>query len=169
MPVTTRRPLVSAIDVGDYLVSFGREVGDPLTNLKLQKLLYYAQGWFLAKNDRPLFGETLRAWIRGPVVYEVWSRFRHYRWEPIGGKITAPTLPSPVEKHLDQVIEDYWDYSAYALENKTHQESPWLNARQGIAKDTPSSAPILLEDMHAHFSRLLHGRKKTIPKAAPRR
>jgi uncharacterized phage-associated protein len=170
MPVTTRRHVVSAIDVGDYLVCFGREVGDPLTNLKLQKLLYYAQGWFLAKNDRPLFGETLRAWVRGPVVYEVWSRFRDYRWEPIGGKLARPKLPSSVERHLHQIVEDYWDYSAYTLENMTHQESPWLNARQGIAKDTPSSAPILLEDIHAHFTRLLaHGRKKAVSKATSRR
>ena len=94
MPVTIRhQPIVDATSIGDYLVCFGRDVGDPLTNLKLQKLLYYAQGWFLAKNRRTLFGEPLRAWVRGPVVYEVWAKFRNYRWKPISGKLVKPALP----------------------------------------------------------------------------
>jgi uncharacterized phage-associated protein len=167
MPVSIgQHSLGSAIAIGDYLVSFGRDVGDPLTNLKLQKLLYYAQGWFLAKHARPLFGEPLQAWIRGPVVYEVWSKFRTCRWEPINSrKIKKPDLPPAAVDHLAQVVEDYWDFSAYTLENMTHREAPWLNARRGSAKDTPSSAPISLEDMYAHFSQLLNGRKKAISKA----
>jgi uncharacterized phage-associated protein len=167
MPITIRRnPVIDAVSVADYLVCFGRDVGDPLTNLKLQKLLYYAQGWFLAKRSRALFGETLRAWVRGPVVYEVWSKFRDFRWEPISGRLAKPKLPPIAETHLADIIQEYWNYSAYTLEHMTHRESPWLNARRGIAKDTPSSAPISLEDMHSHFFQLLNGRKKVISKSS---
>ena len=159
-------PVVDAIDVGDYLVCFGRDVGDPLTNLKLQKLLYYAQGWFIAQNKRVLFGQTLRAWVRGPVVYEVWNKYRSYRWRPIAGNIRKPRLPPESEAHLAFVINQYWNYSAYQLEKMTHEESPWINARRGISKDTPSSAPISIMDMHDHFSKLAHGRKATIPNSS---
>lgn len=170
MAVRFNRPMTTAAAVADYLVCFGRDVGDPLTNLKLQKLLYYAQGWFLAKHDRTLFGEPLQAWVRGPVVYPVWLRFREYRWEPISSPtLSVPTLSPTVTNHLGGIVRDYWDCSAYTLENMTHQESPWLNARKGTAKDTPSSAPILLSDMHDHFSHLLHGRKKTISKVEARK
>jgi uncharacterized phage-associated protein len=138
-----RRSATAALSVGDYLVCFGRDVGDPLTNLKLQKLLYYAQGWFLAKHNRPLFSESIQAWVRGPVVYPVWFKFREHRWEPIASaRILKPTLSAPVEGHLAEVIEDYWDYSAYTLENMTHQEAPWLKARRGTEKDTRSSTTL---------------------------
>lgn len=165
-----RRPVTDAISVGDYLVCFGRNIGDPLTNLKLQKLLYYSQGEFIGQHNKALFSHTLQAWIRGPVVYEVWSRFRHHRWEPIAApKLKEPVLPAAVSTHLAEVIDRYWNYSAYTLESMTHRETPWLNARQGIAKDTPSSAPISLGDMQTYFSQSLNERKKTISKIPARR
>jgi hypothetical protein len=58
-------------EVADFLLSRSRDAGEILTNLKLQKLLYYAQAWFLALNDRELFAEdfqALGAWSRSAIA-----------------------------------------------------------------------------------------------------
>ena len=59
---------VSARQVAQFMISFSHEHGDPISNLKLQKLLYYAQAWFLALQDKPLFDERIEAWAHGPVA-----------------------------------------------------------------------------------------------------
>jgi uncharacterized phage-associated protein len=162
-----KRPATNANTVADYLVWFGQQHGDPLTNLKLQKLLYYAQGHYMAKRRKVLFGEPLQAWIRGPVVYEVWSKYKNCRWEPITGPQTKPRISPEVEGALGDVIVQYWQFSAYNLERMTHQESPWIKARDGVAKDTRSSAPIAVDWIYDHFVKIPHhGREKTASQGA---
>ena len=55
--------MLSAQDIADYLLAFvNRDEGELLSNLKLQKLLYYAQGFYLALYDKPLFEDRIEAW-----------------------------------------------------------------------------------------------------------
>jgi uncharacterized phage-associated protein len=152
-------PASDAHSIAEYLICFGRDHGDPLTNLKLQKLLYYAQGLFLAKHHRILYREPLQAWVRGPVVYEVWRTYNHHKWQPILAPVREPILHADVSESIQTLIHDYWDYSAYQLERMTHAESPWLNAREGSASDTPSSAQISVSDIYEFFSALGYGRE----------
>ena len=71
--------------VADYLLSKGvKPNGEPMTQLSLQKMLYFSQGWHLAIREEPLFFEEIRAWRHGPVVREIYSRFRHFGDRPIG-------------------------------------------------------------------------------------
>ena len=57
--------------------------GDMMTNLRLQKLLYFAQGWHLARFGRPLFDASIEAWPYGPVVPEVYRAYKEYGREGI--------------------------------------------------------------------------------------
>ncbi|MDB6118895.1 MAG: putative prophage protein, partial [Verrucomicrobiaceae bacterium] len=70
----------NALDVAKYFLSKADadEAGDVISNLKLQKLLYYAQGFHLALTGAPLFEEDIQAWVHGPVVREVWQAFNQY-------------------------------------------------------------------------------------------
>ena len=136
------------------IIWFCQRHGDPITNLKLQKLLYYAQGWFLALHGRPLFDEPLRAWVRGPVVYEVWKNFKEFRWDPITMTMPKPSVSELARDHLEEVIEVYGDYSALTLERMTHNEPPWRQARRGLDASAPSTAAISLADMKAYFTEL---------------
>ena len=52
------------------------EGGENISNLKLQKLLYYAQGSFLAVTDKPLFEDNIVAWCHGPVVESVYHEYK---------------------------------------------------------------------------------------------
>ena len=60
--------MLSCYDVAQYfLAKSDEDAGDLMSNLKLQKLVYYAQGFALALFDKPLFSERIEAWIHGPV------------------------------------------------------------------------------------------------------
>ncbi|WP_208932366.1 Panacea domain-containing protein [[Haemophilus] ducreyi] len=50
------------------------ENGDLISNLKIQKLVYYAQGFSLAINNKPLFSEKIQAWTHGPVTPELYNK-----------------------------------------------------------------------------------------------
>lgn len=71
-----------AIDIAKKLIKMADDDiangGDNITNLKLQKLLYYQQGYHLAAFDTPLFDESVEAWIYGPVVPVVYDYFQPY-------------------------------------------------------------------------------------------
>ncbi|MDR1041744.1 MAG: DUF4065 domain-containing protein [Deltaproteobacteria bacterium] len=62
----------SAIAVANWFIERNRKESGDLTHLKLQKLLYFAQGWHLAYYDVPLFEDPIEAWKYGPVVRSVY-------------------------------------------------------------------------------------------------
>jgi uncharacterized phage-associated protein len=124
-----------AIDVGKYFLSrVDDESGDSISNLKLQKLLYYAQGFHLAVYDEPIFLERIEAWVHGPVVPDVYYQLKQFGADPI-------QLPQDVDldeifgnrekELLDEVYSVYGQFSATALRNMTHDEPPWKQTAQG--------------------------------------
>ncbi|WP_240765961.1 Panacea domain-containing protein [Escherichia coli] len=104
-----------------------------MTPLKLQKMVFYADAWYMALNgDRELIPDQFEAWVHGPVVRELYNRFSDYKWRAIDEEIRCPELPGEVKKHLDEIYQVFGGYSAWELEQMTHQEKPWLMAREGV-------------------------------------
>ena len=65
--------------ITNYILSMSEEdVGDGISNLKLQKLLYYCQGTYLAIKGTPLFEHPIEAWEHGPVVPEVYHQYKEH-------------------------------------------------------------------------------------------
>lgn len=156
--------IVSVHDVADFfIIKVDREAGDDITHLKLQKLIYYAQAWHLAMQGRPLFGNRIEAWAHGPVCREVYSRFRHYSWNPIPAG-AAPShleeLDEGIRDFLEEVWEVYGQYSAAKLEHMTHEEAPWLAARAGAAPGSPGQEPISEDLMRDHYGMRMQARKR---------
>jgi uncharacterized phage-associated protein len=149
----------SARQVADYFIAFLADHGDPVSNLKLQKLIYYAQAWYLAIYDVPLFEERIEAWVHGPAVPPVYGDFKAYAAKPIprpDGKFVLPERPEFLVK---EVIEAYGGMGAYDLERLTHQEDPWIIARAGIPLDEPSHAIISSESMKLFYRARLENRE----------
>ncbi|BFI68410.1 MULTISPECIES: Panacea domain-containing protein [Yersinia pseudotuberculosis complex] len=122
--------------VADYLLCFAQEHGDVMTPLKLQKMVFYADAWFMALNDgEELVADKFEAWVHGPVARDLYIRFADYKWQPITGEIKCPELPKCVYEHLDEIYQVFGGYSAYELEQLTHQEEPWVNARGELAEN----------------------------------
>lgn len=128
-------------DVCDYIIlKVKAEDSTSLTNLKLQKLLYYVQAWYLAFNGRELFPGKFQAWIHGPVNRDIYDRFKGEKSlyseidaEDVLNKSCVDAIHSEDQKHIDVILEFYAKFSGTQLEYMTHQEEPWLAARQGFA------------------------------------
>ena len=109
-----------------------------ITHLKLQKLVYYAQGATLAIHNKTLFSEDIHAWSHGPVCPELYNYFRHTKDLPNLQGIKQKNAIKLFYQNPDlyQTLTALWNafgkHSGWMLENMTHQETPWLDAiRQG--------------------------------------
>lgn len=112
---------------------------DLISNLKLQKLLYYAQGVFLAANDKPLFDDDIVAWQYGPVVENVYQKYKKFGSNGIEcDKSEAMPIISPEDACLlSEVMDEFGKYSAIGLMYMTHSETPWRTTDRSevISKD----------------------------------
>lgn len=117
-------------NVARYFLSLAdEEAGDDISNMKLQKLLYYAQGFHLALFDRPLFPNEIRAWTHGPVVPDVYRDYKHYGSGVIPrADCDLQALSREEQELLAEVYQVYGQYSAWKLRNMTHEEAPWVAA-----------------------------------------
>lgn len=104
--------------------------GENLTNLKLQKLLYYEQGYHLAAFDTPLFNEKVEAWMYGPVVPDAYDYYQQYGANPLPVEDDVITLTDEEENLFAMVYDAYRDFSAIGLLNKTHNEYPWASMKK---------------------------------------
>ncbi len=148
----------------DYFIALSNETGNLLSNLKLQKLLYYAQAWHLAYFETRLFEGTFQAWVHGPVLPEVYSELRHFGWRPIAKDSLnqeyiehfCNEIVSPEQCELLQdVVDEYFGLTAFELEKLTHSEKPWQLARTGLAKDEPSDNIISDRSMIEYYKEFL--------------
>jgi uncharacterized phage-associated protein len=130
------------------------ERGDIISNLKLQKLLYYLQGYHLAFFNEPLFEDGLEAWTYGPVVPDIYHRFKDWGPKAI---ILDPATHSQIELHpeeedmFEQVMSEYGKFSAIKLMEMTHRELPWKEASER------SDKRISLDTMKNFFVQLIDG------------
>lgn len=150
--------ITTADSVARYFLCKTREYGDLVTNLKLQKLVYYAQAWFLALHNEPLFADRLEAWVHGPVQPDLYRRWKQFGWNPITAELICPQFDdNRIVPHLDEIIDVYGDLTGHHLERLVHQEEPWRKARRGLPPDEQSHAVISHEDMKTFYRKLADG------------
>ncbi|MBQ9211365.1 MAG: SocA family protein [Clostridia bacterium] len=119
-------------DVADFFIALAQdmaelEMGDAMTNLRLQKMLYFAQGWMLKRTGKPLFDENIEAWQYGPVVPECYEWYKGCGSNPLKAEMPARDKFSPEEYAL---LLDVWaelsKYSTSQLVSMTHEKgTPW--------------------------------------------
>lgn len=108
------------------------EQGELASNMKLQKLLYYMQGFHIAVFDKKLFEEDIEAWQYGPVVPIVYEEYNNNGSNGIVPEEKEPIKLNDKEERLfEQVFNVYGQYSAIGLMNLTHNESPWKTTNTG--------------------------------------
>lgn len=122
------------------------EVYEGITHLKLQKLLYYAQGISLGMYDKPLFDEKIEAWQHGPVVRKVYGVFSQYGRNNIEINMDKQkeNIISRIEnnKEVSEVLNLTYDnfaiYTAWQLRQMTHEDNtPWdiTQKTKGLGKE----------------------------------
>ena len=133
--------MTSALQVAEFfLAKNDPSLGDRITPLKLQKLLYYAQGYALATLGRPLFDEIIKAWDLGPVCVSIYHRFKTAGNNPIdrvyknsaeaAAALKAARKPFSSEEMdlLENIFACYGGYTAGALSDMSHETAPWQDA-----------------------------------------
>lgn len=122
-----------ALQVAQLLLCKAAESRQELmSNLKLQKMLYYEQGFHLAAFNTPLFDEEIEAWMYGPVVPYIYELYAKYE----AGGISPPekvdlTLTEDETTLFNNVFAVYNQFSATKLVDMTHSEPPWSNVSPG--------------------------------------
>lgn len=150
--------MITATNVAKYFLALANECEDPITNLKLNKLVYYAQAWHLALFGTSLFQEDIEAWKHGPVLPVIYDAYKHFRWTPItGDNLSSEEMrqlfSAEQQELLDDIVEIYFPQTAYALEQMTRDEDPWVFARQGLA---PHESNIITHDaMRIYYVKML--------------
>jgi uncharacterized phage-associated protein len=124
-----------------YLSVFGlSEEESDLTEMKMHKLLYFAQKIHYKHFGEWLFDDEFEGWIHGPVNRKVRAVFMYL--PPFDGELT------PEEEYtLREVIYDYGRYTAGYLRNLSHQETAYKISREGLREDEPGNRVISKNDM----------------------
>ena len=122
--------MYKALDIANFYIQLAIDLSDDsIDNLKINKLLYYAQGFALVILGRPLFGDDIQAWEYGPVIPEVYHTFKC-----CGRKSIDSPSDEFDEKRLDtselelliNVYSSYGRYTGWALKEMTHvKNGPW--------------------------------------------
>lgn len=139
------------LDVARYIINYSNQQGYGISNLKLQKLLYFIQAEFLAFTDakQPCFLEEIEAWGFGPVVREVYQEFKRYGsanipsivkyyevtddWELLEKRFDMNCIQLEDRQIINQIVDGLSDYAATALVTITHRQKPWSDVyREGM-------------------------------------
>lgn len=132
-------------NVVNYFLSKDYEI----TPLSLQKLLYYAQGFYYALRGNYLFTEDCEAWVHGPVYTEIYPKFKSFGYDPIKSECSYNLSEEKISL-LDGVLRAFGCYNGKVLEKFTHSETPWNIARIG-KRDYESSNEIISKDSIAKY------------------
>lgn len=138
--------MYNVLEVCRHVINYSNIQDYGISNLKLQKILYFIQAYFLICTSQPCFNEEIQAWDFGPVVPEAYQEYKQY------GSGDIPFISSYVENNsnniwdleniefeddiisdndknlIDAVIDKFADYSATDLVEITHNQAPWKNA-----------------------------------------
>jgi uncharacterized phage-associated protein len=163
--------------IANYFLDLAQAEGKPLSPMKLQKLVYFAHGWYLGLTGKPLLDEAVQAWSFGPVIQSLYKEFLEFgacdidriartrvftespdildwKWsyhEP-SLKESSNKDKDFVEHLLKRIWEVYSGYSAAQLSNLTHEPgSPWDQVSKKYNSKIPKYETIPEEAILSYF------------------
>lgn len=148
----------SALCIAKYFLYKSNGSRYSISNKKLQKLLYYAQAWHTVFKDKPLFKDTIEAWIHGPAIRSVYNEYKKFGFFNINNDINLSDIECIKEDTktlLDDVWKIYGKYDANYLEQLTHSETPWQDARGALDAEMNSTNEINIDSIKSYYKSLL--------------
>ncbi|BCS54071.1 Panacea domain-containing protein [Geobacter sp. SVR] len=142
--------MATVFDVAKYILEKTGEI----TVMKLQKLCFYSKAWGLVWDEEEMFPEHFEAWAGGAVSPALYDRHRGMF------KVMTSTFPygdsrnltGPQKETVDHVLEFYGKYTAQQLSDINHQESPWIDARNGLPPTARSNEVITTASIAEYYS-----------------
>lgn len=134
--------MLNATIIGKYFLSKNHD----LTDIQIQKLVYYAYSWYMVKNNgEKLFEEQSQAWIHGPVFRTLFDSMKDYK--KFSDISEIENIDKDITNFLDVIYSIYGRFSGNELEKMTHSETPWIKARNGLMPHESSQNIISDEDI----------------------
>lgn len=139
--------MYTAVEVAKYVINFSHDIKHPISNLKLQKLLYYIQAATLVEVGGKCFEEPIIAWEFGPVVEDVYQLYKEYGRSDIPRQTAlkkmmfdsrqmkivvreSGIITNPEKAIIEKVVDEYKDITnPFDLVKKTHKEVPWKETK----------------------------------------
>ena len=129
--ISQSKMVMKANQISNYIISLAQNNPEEnLTNMKLQKILYYLQGFHLALFNEVLFEEEIEAWKYGPVISKEYYTFKVYGNNSIIVPETNHSfdyLSDKQKKFINKVYGYFRQFSPVKMMELTHEESPWLD------------------------------------------
>lgn len=146
--------------IANYFLDLAKQRGEAISPMKLQKLVYYAHGWFAGNTGKPLIDEEVEAWQYGPVIPSLYHEFKRFGSGPISQKATdfvglrlqevATPAEAGIRQFLDSIWRTYGHFTAVKLSDMTHApDGPWDRTRRG--SEAVRNTDIPFEVIRAHF------------------
>lgn len=124
--------------LANLLLDWAEDLRFPLTHMALHKILFYANGWFLAEHNMPLVKQPFEAWEHGPVLRSLYKAFKGAGKNPVADRasyfnpitnetsvLTADITPAD-SAFLCNILRAYGHVDALELSHMTHRKgSPW--------------------------------------------
>lgn len=139
--------------IAEYIIVIGKEI----TPLALQKILYYAQGFYKAFFGKFLFEDDCQAWVHGPVYVNIYEKYKEFKSANICIDIDydiEDTIVDEKREILNAIIKYFGYYNGKALEKMSHYETPWINARKGLLPTENSNNIMNKEDIKEYFEKV---------------
>lgn len=115
--------------IANVFIDIAADNGMYLTNLKLQKLIYFAHGWYLAFTDNPLITDDVQSWKYGPVIQKLYELLKHYGAKPVTKKLSCNIVIDRGSEDWNFILSVYKKYVIFSpaqLIAMTHEPgSPW--------------------------------------------
>lgn len=124
-----------AIDIADYIVERCANTGRPVTNLQLQKILYYVQLNFMRTFNKCAFEDDIQAWRHGPAVKEVYYKYNTWGRHKIVPRAVQAAKETFLEKDrelIDRVTDACVLLGPWELVERSHKiGGPWQQSFDG--------------------------------------
>ena len=159
---------MKSFDLGHIITHYVNQKGDKVSHKKLQKLIYYVEAWHLVHLETPLIEENFEAWVHGPVVPQLYQTLKTFDFndleivndefdtmdEEIQSIISKNNLTENQLELIYSVLNKYSGLSSLDLELLSHNETPWIEAREGFAPHQPCNNIILKSRMKEFYTSL---------------
>lgn len=128
--------------------------GERIDEMKLHKMLYFAQRESLIQKNEPLFAETFYGWKYGPVLKEIRNAYR----DNLFYSVVDEQIICRIKGIMDKVFDEYADKDSWSLSRLTHGEIAWKNSRKGIADGVNGDYPMDIDDIRKDAERVRNRR-----------
>lgn len=139
------------MNVASYICNrYSQKYEKKIDEMKLHKLLYFAQRESLIQNRAPLFDAVFYGWKFGPILKEIRLAYR----DDLFYDSIPQAVASRICSIMNKVFEEYAGKDSWSLSRLTHGELSWKNSRRGISDGENSDNPMSLDDMRIDADRI---------------